>query len=149
MPRRISHPIDVPVFTSVGSEYYGCATRPTSARTRENERLLERIRHLRTDHDGVMVSPRVWEELRYAGERCGRHRVARFMRHAGLQGIPQRRRWRTKPSGMPPVGTRNHLERDFTAPASNTKWVTDITYIPPPSTGCISASCWICIPAGR
>jgi putative transposase len=51
------------------------------------------------------------------------------MRRAGLRGIPQRRRWRTKPSGTPPMGTRNHLERDCTAPAPNTKWVTDITYI--------------------
>jgi putative transposase len=51
------------------------------------------------------------------------------MRQAGLRGIPQQRRWRTKPSGMLPTGTRNHVERDFTAPAPNTKWVTDITYI--------------------
>ena len=72
----------------------------------------------------------MWEELRSAGERCGRHRVARVMRRAGLQGVPQRRRWRTKPSGIPPAGTRNLVERDFTATAPNTKWVTDITYIP-------------------
>jgi putative transposase len=51
------------------------------------------------------------------------------MRRAGLRGIPQRRRWRTKPTGTPPPGTRNHLERDFTATAPNTKWVTDITYV--------------------
>jgi len=30
---------------------------------------------------------------------------------------------------LPPAGTQNHLERDFTATAPNTKWVTDITYI--------------------
>jgi putative transposase len=42
---------------------------------------------------------------------------------------PPRRRWRTKPSGTPPAGTRNHLERDVTATAPNTKWVTDITYV--------------------
>jgi putative transposase len=51
------------------------------------------------------------------------------MRRAGLQGVPQRRRWRMKPSGTPPAGTRNLIARDFTATASNTKWVTDITYI--------------------
>jgi len=71
----------------------------------------------------------MWEELRYAGERCGRHRVARLMRGAGFHGVPPRRRWRPKPSGTPPVGTRNLMERDFTATAPNTKWVTDITYI--------------------
>jgi len=51
------------------------------------------------------------------------------MRRAGLYGVPQRRRGRKKPSGVRPHGTRNHLERDFTATAPNTKWVTDITYI--------------------
>ena len=111
------------------SGYYGWATRPPSARTQENARLLTRIRQLHADSDGVIGSPRIWEDLRYAGARCGRHRVARLMRRAGLRGVPQRRRWRTKPSGTPPAGTRNHLERDFTATAPNTKWVTDITYV--------------------
>jgi putative transposase len=30
----------------------------------------------------------MWEDLHYAGERCGRDRVARLMRRAGLQGVP-------------------------------------------------------------
>jgi putative transposase len=111
------------------SGYYGWTTRLPSARTTENARLLARMRDLHTQHEGVLGSPRMWEELRYAGERCGRHRVARLMRHAGLQGVPQRRRWRRKASGLPPAGTQNHLERDFTATTPNTKWVTDITYI--------------------
>lgn len=106
---------------------YSWATRGPSARTQENARLLTRIRQLHADSDGVIGSPRIWEDLRYAGERWGRHRVARLMRRAGLRGLPQRRRGRTKPSGTPPAGTRNHLERDFTATAPNTKWVTDIT----------------------
>ncbi len=63
------------------------------------------------------------------GERCGRHRVARLMRQAGLQGVSQRRQWRKKPSGPRPRATRNHLDRDFRAVAPNTKWVTDITDI--------------------
>jgi putative transposase len=51
------------------------------------------------------------------------------MHQAGLRGIPQRRRWRTKPTGTPPPGTRNHLQRDVTATVPTTKWVTDITYL--------------------
>ena len=68
------------------SGYYGWATRPPSARAQENARLLARIRQLHADQDGVVGSPRIWEDLRYAGERCGRHRVARLMRRAGLTG---------------------------------------------------------------
>ena len=111
------------------SGYYGWGIRPLSAAAQENARLLERIRELHVDHDGVVGSPRVWEDLRYAEERCGRHRVARLMRRAGLQGVPQRRQWRKRPAGARPSGTRNHLDRNFHAVAPNTKWVTDITYI--------------------
>lgn len=77
----------------------------------------------------MVGSLRIWEDLRYAGERCRHQRVAQLMRRAGLRGVPQRRRWRKKPTGTRPSGTRNHLERDFTAAAPNTKWVTDIIYI--------------------
>ena len=62
------------------SGYYGWATRRPSARRTENARLVRRMRELHTEHDGVLGSPRMWEELRYAGEQCGRHRVARLMR---------------------------------------------------------------------
>ena len=109
------------------SGYSGWATRAPSARTQENARVLTRIRALHADQDGIVGSPRIWEDLRDAGARCGRHRVARVMRRAGLYGVPQRRRWRKKRSGVRLHGTRNHLERDFNATAPNTKWVTDIT----------------------
>jgi putative transposase len=111
------------------SGYYGWSTRQPSARARDNARLLERIRALHADSDGVLGSPRIWEDLRYEGERCGRHRVARLMRSADLRGVPQRRQWCKKPSGEPPDDTHNHLQRDFSAAQPNTKWVTDITYI--------------------
>ena len=111
------------------SGYYGWVTRPPSPRAQANARLLRQIRQLHADQDGIVGSRRIWEDLRYAGERCGRHRVARLMHWAGLQGVPQRRRRRMKRTGVRPVGTQNHLNRDFTAAAPNTKWVTDITYI--------------------
>jgi len=109
--------------------YYGWRDRPASQRKRSNERLLARIRSLHTESDGVFGSPRMWEELRYLGEPCSRNRVARLMRDNGLRGIPQRRRWRMKPTGTRPDHVQNHLARDFTADQPNTKWVTDITYI--------------------
>ena len=111
------------------SGYYGWVTRPPSRRAQDNTRLLSRIRQLHAEADGVSGSPRIWEDLREAGESCGRHQVARLMRRAGLQGVPQRRCSRRKASGLLPVGAQNHFKRDCTATASNTKWVTDITYI--------------------
>ncbi len=111
------------------SGYYGWQDRPPSRREKANRRLLGRIRSLHIQSDGVLGSPRIWEELRYGGESCSQNRVARLMRTNGLQGIPQRRRWRKKPSGSRPDHVRNRLDRDFAANEPNTKWVTDITYI--------------------
>ena len=111
------------------SGYYDAVGRPPSARAQANERLLEQVRALHAESDGVRGSPRITDELRFRGETCGRNRVARLMRAEGLQGIPQRKRWRAKASTPRPPEVTNHLERDFTADAPNRKWVTDITYI--------------------
>ncbi len=111
------------------SGYYGWRDRPMSNRAKDNEPLLQRIRRRHVESDGVMGAPRIWEELRYEGEKCGKNRVARLMREADIQGIPQRRRWRRKRPGQRPADIRNHLERDFSAPQPNAKWATDITYI--------------------
>ncbi len=110
------------------SGYYGWRDRPPSRRARANQQLLVRIRTLHLESDGVLGSPRMWEALRYEGDACSRNRVARLMRADGLQGIPQRRRWRKKSSSTRPDLVQNHLARDFAASQPNTKWVTDITY---------------------
>lgn len=111
------------------SGYYEWRERLPSTRSQENSRLSERIVALHAQSDGVMGSPRIWEELRYTGETCGRHRVARLMRRMQLYGIPQKRKARCMSPGNRPAGIQNHLERDFTADQANAKWVTDITYI--------------------
>lgn len=80
MPRHVFHPIDVPMFASLPEWVLRLATHPPSARTQDNTRLVARMRDLHTQHDGVLRSPRIWEELRYAGEGCDRHRVAHLMR---------------------------------------------------------------------
>ena len=97
------------------SGYYDWKDRPLSHRAQDNQRLLERIKKIHDGSDGVMGCPRIWQELRYEGEPCGRNRVARLMHQQGLHGIPQRKRWRKKVSGQRPGNVHNHLQRDFTA----------------------------------
>jgi len=111
------------------SGFYAWSRRSPSLRARDNRRLLERIREHHAASDGVMGAPRMHEVLTDEGETASLNRVARLMARDELKGIPQRRRWRHKPSGARPAHVRNHLERDFTASEPNTKWVTDITYI--------------------
>ena len=111
------------------SGFHAWTSREPSARAKDNARLLVKIREYHADSDGVMGAPRMHEALCYAGERVGLNRIARLMAAEGLAGVPQRRRWRHKPSGVRPVHVRNHLKRDFSASEPNTKWVVDITYI--------------------
>lgn len=81
------------------SGYYDWVDRKAGARAQDSLRLLERIRQQHAQSDGVLGSSRIWEDLRYEGECCVRHRVARLMRDAELQGVPPRRQWRKKTSG--------------------------------------------------
>lgn len=113
------------------SGFYDWSDRPTSARAQDNARLLNRIRAMHEDSQGIIGAPRMQEDLVEEGETASLNRVARLMAEAGLQGWPRRRRRgpRGRP-GLPPPGVQNRLERDFTALEPETKWVTDITEVP-------------------
>lgn len=113
------------------SGYYARQARPKSRRARGNAELAQEIRRIHTESGEVYGSPKVWKELQGRGSSCGKHRVARLMKQEGLQGIPsKKRRRRTHKASHRPAGVTNHLARDFAAATPNTKWVTDITYIP-------------------
>ena len=111
------------------SGFHAWNKRPMSARATDNQRLLARIREFHAASDGVMGMPRMHEDLSYVGETASRNRVARLMARDGLFGVPQKRSWQRKRTGVRPDHVRNHLERDFSALEPNTKWVTDITDI--------------------
>lgn len=111
------------------SGFHAWNKRPTSAREADNQRLLVRIREYHEASGGVIGMPRMHEELGYEGETASPNRVARLMARHGLFGVPQRRPFRSKRTGVRPDYVRNHLERDFVALEPNTKWVTDITCI--------------------
>ena len=110
------------------SGFYAWLKQPMSTREREDEHLLEHIRHFWNESDGTYGSPRVFLDLRAVGERCGRHRVARLMRANGISAAPKRRR----PKGTyakPEHARANLLNREFNRDELDTAWVTDITYI--------------------
>ncbi len=67
--------------------------------------------------------------MRDRGHACGRHRVARLMRSAGLQGIPKRRFRRTTTRDHRLPVAPNRLNQDFSATGPNQRWVSDITYV--------------------
>lgn len=111
------------------SGYYAWRTRPASERSRSDALLKSRIRGIHLRSRGTYGVPRVHAELRDEGLRVGRHRVARLMRAAGLQGVARRTRRRTtiRQAGAQPAP--DLVQRNFTAARPNQLWVADITYI--------------------
>ena len=76
-----------------------------------------------------MGSPRIHAELQEQVKRHGRKRIARLMQQRGISAQRKRRRVRTTDSNHSNPVAPNLLNREFTASAPNTKWVTDITAI--------------------
>ena len=109
------------------SGYYAWRIRPESRRARFNRALTQRIRLIHSESDGTYGSPRIQAELRATGLTCGRAKVARLMRNAGLKGCPKRRFRVTSKRGL--VKASNLLEQDFSATTVNERWASDITFI--------------------
>ena len=111
------------------SGYYAWLASPLSARAKEDRRLTGLIKHAWLESGGIYGYRKVHDDFRELGEVLGKHRVARLMRLEGLKaqvGYGRRPRYR---GGRPSVVAPNRLDRQFTVPAPNTHWVTDITYI--------------------
>jgi putative transposase len=110
------------------SGYYDWLKQPVSNRGQEDARLLRLIRASFVASQGIYGAPRVFLDLREAGETCSKHRVARLMRVNNLRALHgyRTRRWAV---GKPSVLIPNILQRQFTVTHPNKAWVTDITYI--------------------
>lgn len=103
---------------------------PPSLRAVETDQLGAEIARIHAEHRGRYGAPRMWVELRRAGWSVGMNRVARIMAELGLQGRSGRRAAPrttiTDPAASP---APNRLERNFSPPAPDSTWVTDITYL--------------------
>jgi putative transposase len=71
----------------------------------------------------------VADRLRDLGESCGKHRVYRLMRLAGLRAQVGYKSRRSYSSGKLAVVAQNTLDRQFDPKQPNQAWVTDITMI--------------------
>ena len=110
------------------SGFYQWLHKPLSDRAIEDRRLLALIRASYAASGGVYGAPRVFEDLREAGEACGKNRVARIMR---LHKIKVLRGYKAPRAiaGRPSIIAPNKLQRAFTVEQPDSVWVTDITYI--------------------
>ena len=112
------------------SGYYAWRGRPLSERKRQDALLTEKIRQIHTRSHETYGYPRVHAELRSLGVRCGRRRVARLMRAAGLRGCVRGKKRRTTRRDPRAAPAPDLLCRNFVAGGPNRIWLADITYIP-------------------
>jgi len=110
------------------SGFYEWLRKPLSNRALEDQRLLSLIRASYTASHGVYGAPRIFLDLREAGETCSKHRVARIMRVNNIKALHGYRAPRYA-RGHTSLLTPNTLQRGFTVQRPNKAWVTDITYV--------------------
>ena len=110
--------------------FYEWMRRPESCRSREDRALTVRIRASFEESDRTYGSPRVLRDLRSWGFWCGRNRVERLMRVAGLQARAKRKRLPVDRGVRPEHAIApNVLDRQFEVSAPNRRWVADFTYV--------------------
>jgi len=127
--RRTSYPVRLMCrsLRVSASGYYAWRVRAESDRTFYDRELTRAIRRIHAESDGTYGSPRVHADLKAEGYNCGRVKVARLMRKAGLKGCPKRRFRVTSRGGH--VTASNLLEQDFSAETTNRRWASDTTFI--------------------
>jgi len=102
---------------------YAWIHKPLSDRAIEDERLLGLIRESYLASGRIYGSPRIFLDVREAGER-----IARIMREHAIRAI---RGYKTPRlvAGVPSTVVPNRLQRQFFIGEPDHAWVTDITYI--------------------
>ena len=116
------------VLRASRSGFYQWLHKPLSDRAIEDRRLLGLIRASYAASGGVYGAPRVFQDLREAGEGCGKNRVARIMRLHKIKALRGYKAPRAI-AGRPSIIAPNKLQRAFTVEQPDSVWVTDITYI--------------------
>jgi putative transposase len=117
------------------STYYAAKKRERepSSREQRDEWLKEQIMRVWKDRRKgrrLYGARKVWLQLRREGIEVARCTVERLMRGLGIEGVAARRKKpRTTVSDAGAQRPADLLERDFTAPAPNRRWVADITYV--------------------
>ena len=113
------------------SGFYAWRTRPPCSRSIADAQLSQTIRQIHTGSRGTYGVPRVHAELLdLHALRCGRKRVARLMRAAGLVGVCRRRQPRRVRPDETGLISDDLVQRAFAATAPDRLWVADITYLP-------------------
>jgi putative transposase len=111
--------------------YYAWLHQPLSDREIEDSRLTNKIKQYWLESGGHSGYRNIHEDLLEAKVDCGRDRVLRLMRLAGLRALRGYKAPKGYYSGAVHPAAPNLLDRQFEVEAPNKWWVSDITYSAP------------------
>ena len=113
------------------SSYYAWKQAKPTKRLVEEKKIIEAIKAIHSHrHMKSYGSPRMTEELKSRGFRCGRHRVARLMRAQGIFVRPLKAfRPRTTKADKTARIAPNHLAEACAPNAPGQQMVSEITYL--------------------
>ena len=113
------------------SGFYGWCRRAPSERSQANQHLMERMRVLHLQTREAYGARKMRHLLNREGFRCGRHRVARLRREAGLVALRRRRYVRTVQARHQDVASiPNRLNQQFAVSSRDRVWAADFTFVP-------------------
>jgi putative transposase len=111
------------------SGFYAWLKQPKSRREREDERLLGKIKQFWIESGFAYGYRNIAKDLRDTGESCGKNRVHRIMRSAGIRSQRGYKRHPGFKGGNASHIAPNTLDRQFGIGQPNKVWVTDFTYV--------------------
>ena len=92
------------------SGYYDWAGREESKRSQQDGVLLKEIRKIHQETKEAYGATKTWRSLTQAGMVCGRHRVARLRRQAGIESRRKRKfRLGSQARNTAPCGTESFM----------------------------------------
>jgi putative transposase len=100
-----------------------------SARARRDLALRVEVRRVFDTNYRVYGVRKVWRQLQREGFDVARCTIARLMRAMGLAGVIRGKPVRTTISDRSARCARDHVNRQFRAPAPDMLWVSDFTYV--------------------
>ena len=100
-----------------------------SARARQDVALKPEIARVFAENFAVYGVRKVWRQMMREGFAVARCTVERLMREMGLAGVIRGKPVRTTISDKTAPCPRDHVNRQFFAPAPNRLWVSDFTYV--------------------
>lgn len=113
--------------------YYAWRSRGPSAHDLRDAELAAMVSEVHSASRGVYGAPKVFAELRKAGVRTSRKRVARIMAENGLagttRGCARRPKGAAKPAAPQAGAASDLVRRDFSAGGPDKVWFADITYV--------------------